>query len=146
MPRFNTPPWIAGVDGSFEDCANLSAPINAYNAFMQWATNSLTGDDLSRAKEGEASTWPYPRRTEEIGITSVLQAMFAAVYTSDTQPPPNPKSCARRILVKVHTDRFEAASFRVYHGRWRAPHSLRDAQTSWTDGTQPRPGRCLPCS
>ena len=47
---------IAEVDDVFNDCANLPTPILAYNAFMQWAINSLTDDDLSRVKEGEAST------------------------------------------------------------------------------------------
>ena len=69
--------------------------------------------------------------------------MFAAVYSSDTQPPPNPKSCARQILVKVHTDRFETASFRVYYAAL-ACTSFITRCTDVLDGQDPTQARAMP--
>ena len=110
---------------------------------MHWANNILTTDDFYCIKEGEQSTWPYPGRTEEIGITSALQAMYAAVYQPGQHPPLNTNACAWKILIKVQTDRYETASLRVYYTALVCT-SLINRCNSIIDQTEPAQARTVP--
>ncbi len=88
--------------------------VQAYLAFLEWFIDTLTWPELVKTYSGESMAWPVPNITPEGQIDEALRLVFY-VLVPNAGENPIVMACSRRILVKVHPDRYQQRDVRMHY-------------------------------
>ena len=104
------PEWSADIEGGF----NVSAsPVRTYVALTNHFVRNLVGTDIHSIQHGLANSWPREGMAS-LAILSALQAVTKELNITSLNRY-NVKTCCRKILARIHPDKFENSNARTYY-------------------------------
>ena len=104
------PSWSADIEGGF----NISAsPVRTYVALTNHFVRHLSGSDVHSIQHGLPNSWPR----EGMAVPAIILALHAVTHELEITTPTREtvKTCCRKILARIHPDKFENSDARTYY-------------------------------